>query len=485
MKQHLLTLLLSLLLIPLTAQERGEASKLKPLNVHVPQKGRPDRIKGWLVRYNPYHKFDHDGKLVYYNGKPLRDSDYRKNVKVVGYIYTEDTPLNGTMISGMPIQNYVQILYISNNGNLYYQDQKLEGANPKKFTTIPMGNIANIIKSCNNRKILTSFYVKSNNRTYYGATELEGINTDKFHYVKMPDFYSRLPRPNPSYASDSVNIYYLGSRIANATIESFEIMTEHSFSKDKHNLYYKSEAVEGIDGSSFKAVDYFHFKDTNNVYMLASSITCDELLPMPDGSVECNGKRYRFLSKAKRDSVLVAQRATYKPQYVTVMLSNPFYHSDKYVALKRIPADPATFEVINHQCNHYYTKDTSSVFINGELIEGANPKQFNILLNLYSYCEYTTDDKHVYYLGKLIEGADPKYLRYIRRDTHYSDYVTDEKQIYYFGKLVEGADPQTFAPILGYNNKYYHYFKDKDRIYYQGKVAEDITVSDFATSELN
>lgn len=445
MKRYLTTAFLALLLTPIMAQylptdlsSKKAPDDLQPLNVNVPTNDAPEP-KGWdseRIQFIPTaHQFAHDGKLVYYQGVQLPDSDYHKKVKVVKHFYERFSLPSDIMMSAIPPIRFHHFLYISNNGNLYYMATKLEGADPENFEALS-------IPIPNGQEELSNVYIKSNNRIFYRGKELKEINDGKFHIIQqksLPNGY-----PDDRYASDSTNIYYLGDKIPGADAKTFSILNNNQLSKDKNHLYYMNEVVEGIDGNTFSVLDFIHYKDKNYVYMLISYPKCDNAQLTESGGVECNGELYFFLSKANRNAALNIPKDSVQqagPISSAILLTS--IYPREYTALKRIHADPETFEVVDQDRSSYYTKDANNVFINGTAIEDASPEYFQVSRN--------------------------------------TGYAYDNNHVFYEGKLIEDADPETFC-LMPYIYKYYDYYKDKNYIYYRGKKVEGLTAVNFDIS---
>ena len=113
-------------------------------------------------------------------------------------------------------------------------------------------------------------------------------------------------------------------------------------------------------------------------------------------------------------------------------------------------ADAATFKVIHGTLD--YGRDKSSVFRDGEKIEGADPKSFTVL----DKNQYAKDKDHVYYYGMKIEGADPKTFEFIG----HKYYSRDANHIFHNSHQIKGVDLESFE-ILG-NDRY---AKDKNYFY--------------------
>lgn len=445
MKRYTIYVLLSLLFMPVMALQspfgllsNKTSENLKPMKVKVPTKGQP-KADGYcqLIISSAVHHFAHDGKLVYYGGVPLPDSDYRKKIKVVSYFYEQYYASEDAMMSAIPPMRFEQIVYISNNGNLYYQATKLEGADPKKFEGVN-------ISVDGAKEEISDVYIRSNNRIYYRGKELDGINADKFHII---------PGYRSLYASDDTNIYYCGNKLEGVDVGSFQTMKYHShLSKDYKFLYCGNEIVDGIDGTTFEDIGYLHAKDKNGIYMFTYFPQCDNPLLLQSGGVECNGEQYFFLSNTQCNAMLGTTKDSVQKQGIGVHLC-PYSKPENNV-LKRIPAISESFEVIKSIPGGDYTKDSQNVFFKGEPIAGADPDHFRFLFETNAY----------------IPGADPSY------------YTADNKCVFFDGELVEDADPETFKPLASIYD-YYDLYGDKNFVYHRGRKVEELTAANFDISE--
>ncbi|TSC68916.1 MAG: hypothetical protein G01um101456_425, partial [Parcubacteria group bacterium Gr01-1014_56] len=116
-----------------------------------------------------------------------------------------------------------------------------------------------------------------------------------------------------------------------------------------------------------------------------------------------------------------------------------------------------------------YSKDSVYVYLNGEIIVGADPKTFLIIgtprftVNPEMY--YAKDTLHVYFDGTILVGADPATFVLIPDvgvDVAFrSHFAKDKSHVYdsYFGTLLQGADPVSFVVLN------YAYAKDTNHVY--------------------
>ena len=494
--------------------------KLKPLSVNVPTDEQPESndYNELILITSSTHDFAHDGRLVYYLGVPLPDSDYRKDVKVVKHFYEQFSDPMDEFMSPFPPDRFRQIIYISNNGNLYYQSIKLEDTDPDNFEGV---------KSSVNgmEEKVSDVYIRSNNRIYYREKELKGINADKFHIIPIggyssfyvsdsvniyyngdklqgadPDNFEGVKsfvddmeekisevyiRSNNSiyyqekelkginadkahvipiggypslYISDGVNIYYNGDKLEGVDAGSFQIINYHScFGKDYKHLYFGSEIVEGLDRATFENINPTHVKDKNGLYMLTYFPQCDNPRLLQNGGVECNGKVYFFLSSSRRNVVLNTPKDTTQRD-----------------AMLNMPKDSTLDPPFNDPSFMFTFDPESDVY----KYMPADPESFEIVLNNY-YALYTRDKNHVYLNGNVIDSAKPQDFHVNPVDI---SYAMDKNHVFYNGKLIEDADPKTFKK-MDFIYRYSDYYRDKRHIYYWGRKVEGLSAANFDISK--
>lgn len=431
-------------------QEPPIPEHLYPLEVNISTEKSPNskeyRLRAVITPTE--HRFEHDRRYVYYNGAWLPDSDCTKDVKVVVDFYEQIADPRDVLMSAMPPMRFNHILYISNNGNLYFQAMKMEGADPDNFEQMNVlaAEMRQGSLTVSERPEPSNTYIKSNGRVYYRGKWLEGLNIRKFHLIYGA--MSIYGYPKDTYAGDGSNVYYMGERIRGAHAPTFTLFhAENSidfpeFSKDKNCLYFKGERVKGIDGSTFVSLGSRYFKDKNGVYMFSSLPQCSDAGFMGDGSIECDGERYFCLNESYRDALLnLKEMETAQGGADLVATGIPYFGPHRiYVALKCIEADPETFEIIDPDHNLYYSKDAYHVFMNGKIIEGANPKNFTV----YSNTDYIVDNRHVYYRGEIVPDADVATFRPMADIYRNYGYFRDRNHIYQNGQKVKGLSAANY-----------------------------------------
>jgi len=122
-----------------------------------------------------------------------------------------------------------------------------------------------------------------------------------------------------------------------------------------------------------------------------------------------------------------------------------------------------------------YGRDKTHVYYNENIIKGADPDSFEVLVferGSKKYFgpnyekSYSKDKSHVYHRGKIIDKADPASFKLLG-DSHGGDYYwKDKSHVYYIDRVVTGADPNSFQVL---NSRY---AKDKSHVY-RGDVKVD------------
>lgn len=122
-------------------------------------------------------------------------------------------------------------------------------------------------------------------------------------------------------------------------------------------------------------------------------------------------------------------------------------------------ADAKTFEIIKAHINVHLGKDKSHVFVDGSILEHADPNTFE---QVDAY--YWKDRNNVYLIqfgGKdcRIKDADPKSFKVLKN----YNWSLDNNNVYFEFDKLNDANPKSFEALnenWGKDNKYY-YFKDQ------------------------
>jgi len=159
-----------------------------------------------------------------------------------------------------PREGYWGIIncFSTDNENVYFNNQKITGADPKTF---------NLIQSWGT-------YSKDRNNVYYDFwdTRLEVVVYEKVDWVD-PKSFVYLTGEYPFLMKDNLQIYVHWKAIRWVDLTSFKYLwwELNAYSKDKNNIYINDHILKNADISTFEIIwsnwhggDYT--KDKNNVY---------------------------------------------------------------------------------------------------------------------------------------------------------------------------------------------------------------------------
>lgn len=290
--------------------------------------------------------------------------------------------------------------YRDKNGVYYYDEYegtmiKLKGADPKTFEGISytLGKDKNAIYKKENRlsgidpatfEEIDAAFTKDKNNIYYEDVPMKGIDPKTFepfvNYTHVKDkngihhFYQfnddlvvEKVELSPEidlktlqsfenyaeYSKDKNNVYYDFQKIEGADIKTFE-PDGYSIGKDKKGVYYKTHKINGIDVNSTEVLENEFYKDKNNIYYRNKKL--ENFKP----------ENFEVIS-----SSLVGQNEDF--YYFTEDEND----NTKFFLLENKNVDAETFEVLDEE----YTKDKNNVYYKGKILKGADVKTFDIHYN--------------------------------------------------------------------------------------------------------
>ena len=270
------------------------------------------------------------------------------------------------------------VYFAKDKNNVYYNGKKLDGIVPNDFEQIQ------------------SYFIKDKNGIYK-FEEGENEQDLKITPINAKIDFKNLKELDWKYFGDDKNIYYFDEdsfkKVDKADINSFERIDSTGFFKDKNNVYYEGEKVEGIDMNSIEVVNGMCIKDKNSVFY--------------------EGKKLRNISPTNfnifdggisYDIILVDKNGTYK-----LMENENQKNKIKTIPLDSKNIDLKTLERIESPMDSSnYFKDKNGVyFLNGEKfvkINGADIDTFEVTMS----GKYGKDRNNVYFEGKKMEGENPK-----------------------------------------------------------------------------
>ena len=105
------------------------------------------------------------------------------------------------------------------------------------------------------------YEVKDGKVFYYttgiGSSEVVGADAATFKKISGGD---------NSYGSDQNNIYFKGTRLPNADLSTFAPLKQKYWSKDKNQVYYGAELVNGLDVAGLRFLSDNYATDGKAIY---------------------------------------------------------------------------------------------------------------------------------------------------------------------------------------------------------------------------
>lgn len=126
-----------------------------------------------------------------------------------------------------------------------------------------------------------------------------------------------------------------------------------------------------------------------------------------------------------------------------------------------------------------YSKDWNNVYMNDEIVEGADPESFEHFGGMYA-----KDAEHVFIGTALVEGVDADHFEYLG-----GVYGRDDKNIYVSTshqsfEVLFGADLETFEVISDDDLRVDSYAKDQNHVYQNEIIFEGADPASFRATDL-
>ncbi|MDO4639181.1 MAG: DKNYY domain-containing protein [Leptotrichia hongkongensis] len=454
-------------------------SKVKDVDIESFEPLKEDR--GLIGDY--YAK---DNKYVYFYGKKLKDvlpegfeavkENYVKDSKNVYKIETEitdsipissDNKINTKKISldGLDVKTFralenskdvTSIDYFVDKNNIYYAYENLEkiqGADKNSF------------------EVLGNYIAKDKNNVYYNGKKMENVDSKSFK--NFGNFIGK----------DKNRVFYITGNedIKDADAESFEIIGDTYYFRDKNNIFvikYSNDFPDGegfiklpnIDRNSFITLSEEIGKDKNGVYYIDEKIN------------GINPNKVKVIEKIGQDNYILQSENNY---YLTFNSNSDLYDrkNDKIEAKKinNLNIDFSTFKYFGifdyykDKNSFYYHSDNDFKKIKSGIDVGSADK----VLELNNFVK---DKNNLYYFSngkieKINLNIDVKSLEFFDDiDSSYSSYIKDRNNVYFVDnkngkmKIVKNADKNTFQIVNG------NYGVDRKNVYYNGEKLDSVGI---------
>ena len=262
--------------------------------------------------------------------------------------------------------------YAADKNAVYYEGVKIAGADPRSFRTI-RDNYAPHLE----------WYAMDRDRWYGAGVPLASRRGGELRVL------------NPGYAIHPEGVFHGGRRLER---DDFEVMEFGGYARSRSHVYFRGEAIAGIDARSFRLYpeNPMYGRDKDHVVM--------------DGKV-------RPQIDAASFTLLTAG--------VGKDRRHLYWGPDAVAGV-----DPARVVWLGRG----YWKDDKSVFFSRGKINGAEPQSFRLLMN------HAIDEHRVYHHEKALDGVDASSFQEIG-----FGYARDSNRVYHYGRPLEGADGESFS----------------------------------------
>lgn len=533
-------------------------------NVYSPENGWIQKVNGanpkTIKVLNQFYL--KDDKNVFFNDKKILGADANSFIaldKENGYAKDKNTVYYfGQKVEGANAKTFEVISdgeYSKDDKNVYASGEIIKGADPKTFRKFPETSYSRDKNNLyyyygedkflgkideNNFEFLDDFIIRNGNEIYFYGNKLKLKDAKKFKLIKNTGIMTT--SKIIVYGKDDENVYVVTPDdapgniriIENADKDTFEVMENNRYSKDKNNIYYLGNygivKLEDVDKASFVISEQFPFSyGRKNVYYAGKKVdgvTSDGLKVIrrpnePINFISDNKNLYRLVeifdeNNSELKSVKAVAVKNPKVDFKTFEIfdewsnyfhdkNNVYYENKLYqIPLKKIEeADRKSFILLNSE----FSKDNKNVYYYGNKIKDLNSEEFEFLGNSFikeldivyflknkdkAYALKTEIGKEIYEIVPL--NVDTKTFKYSNADAYTNGlttaesngYLQDKYGVYYFNmnKLnkfssdnifskIEGADIPSFVQLM------FGYAKDKDKVYFEGKELKGVDVKSF------
>ena len=533
-------------------------------NVYSPENGWIQRVNGanpkTIKVLNQFYL--KDDKNVFFNDEKILGADANSFIaldKENGYAKDKNSVYYfGQKVEGANSKTFEVISdgeYSKDDKNVYASGEVIKGADPETFREFPetsysrdknnlyyyFGEDKFLGKIDENKfEFLDDFIIRNGNEIYFYGNKLKLKDAKKFKLIKNTGIMTT--SKIIVYGKNDENVYVVTPDdapgniriIENADKDTFEVMENNRYSKDKNNIYYLGNygivKLEDVDKVSFVISEQFPFSyDRKNVYYAGKKVDGVtsaglKVIRRPNEPIDFisdNKNLYRLVeifdeNNRELKSVKVVAVKNPKVDFKTFEIfdewpnyfhdkNNVYYENKLYqIPLKKIEeADRNSFTLLNSE----FSKDNKNVYYYGNKIKDLNSEKFEFEGNNFikdldivyflknkdkAYALKTEIGKETYEIVPL--NVDTKSFKYSDSDTYTNGlttaesngYLQDKNGVYYFdmNKLnkfssdnifskIEGADVPSFIQLM------FGYAKDRNKVYFEGKELKGADVKSF------
>ncbi|MDP2561887.1 DKNYY domain-containing protein [Psychrobium sp. 1_MG-2023] len=182
-------------------------------------------------------------------------------------------------------------------------------------------------------------YYADKNHVYLNARVVKGASPQDIKLLEVSDWSWD---NNYALSQGKVIINHGAKNFTPCAIDSFRVLGDEQFSKDKHCVFYNGIKIEGADAKSFRTKSRSYAYDKNNAYYKSEKIT---------------GINHKQLKVLRLDYARDKQHVFYQGK----LINN---------------ANVKDFRVI--PLNSDFAKDNVHAYFKGQVIKGAKPKELKV-----------------------------------------------------------------------------------------------------------
>ena len=330
------------------------------------------------------------------------------------------------------------------DGEVYYINRKIEGADAKTFEVFEDDE-----------------YAKDKKNIYYG---------DKVLNEADPKSFKSLSKISSGLGKDKNNLYFFEDKVNNIDIKTLEIMTDEFsiYLKDKNGVYIlfsyngglpvdldngiiSPKILKNVDKQTFQLIGGGYSKDKNSVYYIGKKIdgVAPQNFKVLKDYIFTDGKNVYLYGEKKEDIDLQTLKFFDDNSSYFFDKNNIYFQGDKLEN-----ADFKSFKIMESN----FSKDKNNVYAGNEKIDGADAKTFEVI---DTYAGFARDKNYLYYSNERIKNSDPYTFQRINEHL-----VRDKNQFYSNDGTVLNVDGKSFQIVKDYEKDYFMYAKDKNKAYY-------------------
>ena len=297
-------------------------------------------------------------------------------------------------------------------------------------------------------KVIKFPYAKDANHVFRNTSILKGCDVNSFEILS-----------NDDYSKDKNHAYYITTLLSNDP-KNFVLLGDR-FAKDKNQVYWANKSIENADPLTFKNLGYGYAKDKHRVYyeknnkliVVEGANPQNFILDSEDRRKAIDGEKLFHDGELKSKS-----KDSFKK------LDENYSMDNEQVFYNMTPlenADPNTFEILAD----FYSKDVKQAYFMSWALDNANSSTFQILKESYSH-----DGKNLYHRSRKLEGADVSTFRVLN-----SRWAKDKNHVYLQGYVNENLDAESFQLLKG------GYVKDDNYVYHFETLVKNADAASFRT----